>query len=193
MGCFILVFWAARSTCFLSKIILTHNFSIKLFSINNMVLIYLLVNFLPTELLKHCGKGKRLDMFEYGWCEDKTSFDIACLKGYTSRRNKNEGWLQTSSLSSSEIHLKRLPPIQWRNELRISLQWINNIVIFSPHSCWAASSSIAKRIDVNINDIIRRDPWENLMNFLKYYVKEITEYAPDEIEFNRICRVWNNV
>ena len=56
-----------------------------------MVLIYLLVNFLPTELLRHSRKGKRLDKFEYGWSEDKTLFDVACLKGYTSRRNKNEG------------------------------------------------------------------------------------------------------
>ena len=56
-----------------------------------MVLIYLLVNFLQTELLKHPMKGKRLDKFEYRWCKDKTLSDIACLKKYTSRRNKNEG------------------------------------------------------------------------------------------------------
>ena len=56
-----------------------------------MVLIDWLVNFLPTELLKHFRKGKRLDKFEYRWCEDKTLCDIACLKEYTSRRNKHEG------------------------------------------------------------------------------------------------------
>ena len=65
--------------------------AIKLFSINDMVLIDLLVNFLPTEVLKHSRKGKRLDKFEYRWCEDKTLCDIACLKEYTSRRNKHEG------------------------------------------------------------------------------------------------------
>ena len=36
------------------------------------------------------------------------------------------------------------------------------------------------------------ETWKNLINFFKYYDKEITEYAPDEIEFNRICRVWSN-
>ena len=56
-----------------------------------MVLIDLLVNFLPTELLKHSEKGKRLDKFEYRWCEDKTLCDTACVKEYTSRRNKHEG------------------------------------------------------------------------------------------------------
>ena len=75
----------------LSEIILTQNYSIKLFSINNMVLIDLLVNFLPTELLKHSRKGKRLDKVKYRWCEDKTLCNIACLKGYTSRQNKHEG------------------------------------------------------------------------------------------------------
>ena len=59
--------------------------------VNNMVLIDLLVNFLPTELLKHSTKGKRLDKFEYRWCEDKTLCDTACVKEYTSRRNKHEG------------------------------------------------------------------------------------------------------
>ena len=57
-----------------------------------MVLIDLLVNFLPTELLKHSRKGKCLDKFEYRWCEDKTFCDIACLKEYTSRWNKHEGF-----------------------------------------------------------------------------------------------------
>ena len=75
----------------LSEIILTQNYLIKLFSINNMVLIDVLVDFLPTELLKHSRKGKRLDKFEYRWCEDKTLCDIACLKEYTSRGNKHKG------------------------------------------------------------------------------------------------------
>ena len=56
-----------------------------------MVLIDLLVNFLLTELLKHSRKGKRLDKFEYRWCKDKTLCDTACIKEYTSRRNKHEG------------------------------------------------------------------------------------------------------
>ena len=56
-----------------------------------MVLIDLLVNFLPTELLKHSRKGERLDQVKYRWCEGKTLCDIACQKGYTSRRNKHEG------------------------------------------------------------------------------------------------------
>ena len=70
---------------------------------------------------------------------------------------------------------------------------VNDIVNFSHHSCRAASSSKAKCIDVNIDEIIRRDCWKNWKNFFKYYDKEITEYAPDNVAFNRICRVNNNV
>ena len=53
-----------------------------------------------------------------------------------------------------------------------------------------ASSSKPKRIDVNIDEIIRRGCWKNQKNLFKYYDREITEYAPDDIDFNRICRIY---
>ena len=52
---------------------------------------------------------------------------------------------------------------------------MNNIVNFSPHSCWSSSSSKAKCIDVNIDDVIRRGCWKNWKNFMKYYDREIIE------------------
>ena len=66
---------------------------------------------------------------------------------------------------------------------------VNTFVNFSPCSCWAASTSKAKHVDVNIDEIMRRGCSKNLKNFFKYYDKEITEYAPDDINFNRICKV----
>ena len=69
---------------------------------------------------------------------------------------------------------------------------VNNIVNFSPHSCQAASSSKAKQIDVNIDEIIRRGCSKNRKTF-KFYDKEITEYASEDIKFNRICKVNKNV
>ena len=70
---------------------------------------------------------------------------------------------------------------------------MNKIVNFSPHNYRAVSSSKAKRTDDNIDEIIKRGCWKNRKNFFIYYDKEITEYAPDDIDFNRICRVNNNV
>ena len=54
---------------------------------------------------------------------------------------------------------------------------VNNInyVNFSPHSCRASSSSKAKCIDVNVNEIIRNSCWKTRKNFFKYYDKEIKE------------------
>ena len=69
---------------------------------------------------------------------------------------------------------------------------MNKIVNFSPHSCRVASSSKGKRIDVNIDEIIRRGCWKNRKNFFIYYDKEIKEYLQDDIDFNRICLVNNN-
>ena len=73
---------------------------------------------------------------------------------------------------------------QWIKDIFI----VNNIVNFSPHSCRAASSSKAKQIDVNIDEIIRRGCWKNRKNFFKFYDKEITEYSSENIDFNRICK-----
>ena len=53
---------------------------------------------------------------------------------------------------------------------------VNKIVNFSPHSFRAASSSKAKRIDVNIDEIIRRVCWKNRKNLFIYYDKEIIRY-----------------
>ena len=69
----------------------------------------------------------------------------------------------------------------------------NKIVNFSPHICRAASSSKVKCIDVNIDEIIKKGCWKNRKNFFIYYDKKITEYALDDIDFNKVCRVNNNV
>ena len=65
---------------------------------------------------------------------------------------------------------------------------LNIIVNFSPHSCWVTSMSKAKNIEFNIDDILKQGCWKNRKNFFLYYDKVIiTEYAPDGIDFNRIC------
>ena len=78
---------------------------------------------------------------------------------------------------------------QWIKDIFI----VKNIVNFSPHSCRAASSSKAKQIYVNIDEIIRRSCSKNQKNFLKFYDKEITEYVSEYVDFNRICKAIKNV
>ena len=66
---------------------------------------------------------------------------------------------------------------------------LNNIIDFSSHSCWAASMIKAKNMEVRIDEILKLGCWKNRKNFFIYYDKVIIEYAPDDIDFNRICQV----
>ena len=72
--------------------------------------------------------------------------------------------------------------------------WVKNIFIlnswfFFSHICWAASTSKAKNMEVNIDEILKPDRWKNRKNLFIFYDKVITTYAPDDIDFNRICQV----
>ena len=150
------------------------------------------MTFIPTEVHKHSRIGKGLDKFEYRAYENKTLCVIACLKEYISRRNKHE------RLTTDQLIITHRKPFKGAS-IDTMRRWIkdifivNNIVNFSPHSCRAASSSKAKQIDVNIDEIIRRGCRKNWKNFFKFCDKEITEYASEDIDFNRICRANNNV
>ena len=129
--------------------------TIKLFCINNMFLNDLSVTFIPTEVLKHSRKGKALDKFECRAYVDKRLCVIACLKEYISRRNKIDG------LTTDQLIITHRKPFKGAS-IDTMRRWIKDIFIvndtvnFSPHSCWVASSSKAKQVDVNIDEIIRR-------------------------------------
>ena len=138
--------------------------TIKLFCINNMVLNDLSVTFMATEVLKHSRKGKYLDKFEYRAYVDKRLCVIAFLKKYISICNKHE------ELTTDQLIMTHRKPFKgvsidtmriWIKDIFI----VNNIVNFSPHSCQAASSSKAKQIDVNIDEIISRGCSKNRKNF----------------------------
>lgn len=55
---------------------------------------------------------------------------------------------------------------------------INTIIGFSPHSCWAISTSKEKTVNINVDEFI--------LNFCTFNTKEVIEYTPDEIEFSYI-------
>ena len=145
--------------------------TVKSFCINNMVLNDLSVTFIPSEVLKHSRKCNPLDKFEYKAYEDETLCVIACPKEYISRRNKHEG------LTTDQLIITHRKPFKGASIDKMK-RWIkdifivNDIVNFSPHSCRAASSSKAKRIDVDINEIIKRGCWKNRKNFLNSMTKK---------------------
>ena len=157
-----------------------------------MVLNRLSVTFTPTEELKHSRKGKSLDKFEYGAYECKTLCVIAYLKEYISRRNKQEELITDQLIITLKKSFKEASIDTLRRWIKY-IFIVDNIVNFSPHRCRVASSSKAKFININIDEIIRRSCWISRKRFFKCYGKEITEYALDHIGFNSICRVNSNV
>lgn len=62
--------------------------TIKLFSVNNLILNNLSATFMLTEVLKHLSKDNPLDKFEYKVYNNNRLRVIACLKEYISRRDK---------------------------------------------------------------------------------------------------------
>ena len=80
---------------------------------------------------------------------------MACLKEYTSRQNKHEGLTTDQPITTLRKPIKGAS-INTMTKCIKDIFTVNNIVNFSLHSSRVTSSSIAKRIDVNINEIIRR-------------------------------------
>ena len=56
---------------------------------------------------------------------------------------------------------------------------------FMPHSCRAAETSKAKKLNVNMEDILKQGCWKNMKTFKKHE-KEITDYADDDVDFMKI-------
>ena len=152
-----------------------------------MILNDLSVTFIPETVLKHSRKGRPLDKFEYRAYVDDRLCVIACLKEYISRRNSLEGLTSDQLIVTLKKPFKGASTDTMRRWMK-DILLINNIVDFSPHSCRAASTSKAKHINIDVDEIIRRGCWRNRKNFHIYYDKEIKEYAPDDIDFNKICR-----
>ena len=71
-------------------------------------------------------------------------------------------------------------------------RWVKDVIIlnnidFCPHSCWAASMSKVKNMEVNVDEILKQGCWKKKKKFFFiYYDKVITEYTPNDIDFNRI-------
>ena len=156
---------------------------------SNMVLNELSVTFIPTEKLKHSWKGKPLDKFEYRSYRDKKLCIISCLREYLTSQDKHV-ILNTDQLIITLRKPFRGSSIDTIMRYVKDIFILNNIIDFSPCSWRAASTSKAKNIEVSTDEILKQGCWKNPKNFFIYYDKVITEHAPDDQYFNRICWVW---
>ena len=72
---------------------------------------------------------------------------------------------------------------RWIYDLFSGSQLLKN---FTPHSCRAAATSKAKKLNVNMEDILKQGCWKNMKTFKKHYEKEIIYYAADDVDFMKI-------
>ena len=130
-----------------------------------MALNNLSVTFIPTEVLKRSTKGKPLYKFEYRSYADKKLRVISCLREYLTRRDKLVGLNMRlkKPFKGAAIDTMR----RWVKDIFI----LNNIVDFSPHSCQAASTTNAKNMEVNIDEILKRGCWKNRKTFSSVMIK----------------------
>ena len=52
----------------------------------------------------------------------------------------------------------------------------------------SAATSKANNTNVNIDETVKRGYWKNKRKKFQYHDKNITEFAPDDIEFNNIWK-----
>ena len=154
------------------------------FHVDHMIMTDDSVTFVPDRVLKHSRSGKTLDRFQYRTYVIKELCVISCLREYLQRRTtkvseKISQLVITHGKPYREASIDTLR--RWVKELFIQ----TNIINFTPHSCRAASTSKAKLINVNIDEILHTGCWKNEKNFLIYYNKEIKR-APDEVDFYKI-------
>ena len=148
------------------------------FTTDRMKLSELTCVFSPDVVLKHSRRGRKLDSFTYYKFPDNKLCVIECLQEYLARRGTRVPDTTTKLLitygrpykAASQDTLSR-----WVKDLFKEL----NILGFSPHSCRSASTSKAKTLGLNIDDIIEKGCWANSKNFFKYYDKNILQHHRD--------------
>ena len=57
--------------------------------------------------------------------------------------------------------------------------------MFMPHSCRAAATYKVKKLNVNMENILKQGCWKNMGTFKKHYEKEIIYYV-DDVNFMKI-------
>ena len=124
----------------------------------------MLVTFIPWTVLNHYRQGKTLEKFEYRPYIDYRLCIISCLREYISSRNTLEGLTSDQLIATLKISFKGTstsPMRRWKKNIFT----FDNIGDIFPHSCWAASTSKAKSIDVNVDEIIRKRCWQSRKKF----------------------------
>ena len=94
------------------------------------------------------------------------------LREYISVPNNLEGLAADQGIATLNNPMKGASTDTMRRWIK-EIYAMNNVVDFSLHSCWTASTNKAKRISVDVDKIIHRGCWQSRKSFFKFYDKEI--------------------
>ena len=140
----------------------------------------------PNKVLKHSKPGRKLDQFTYRSILQKELSVVDTLQEYLTRRKLRvdcniKKLFITLKAPYHEASIDTLR--RWIYDLFSGPQLLKN---FTPHSCRAAAISKAKKLNVNMEDILKQGCWKNMKTFKKHYEKEIIYYADDDVDFMKI-------
>ena len=162
--------------------------SIFNFDTDNMFINTECAVFNPSKVLKHSQPGNKLDQFTYRSFPQKELCVVECLKEYVARRELKVGKEITKlfiSLSAPYHGVSIDTLRRWIYDLFSGSELLKT---FTPHSCRSAATSKAKKLNVDMEEILKQGCWKNMKTFKKYYDKEIIYFAKDDVDFMRIIK-----
>ena len=142
--------------------------------------------FSPNKVLKHSKPGRKLDQFTYRSFPQKALCVVDTLQEYlTCRKLRVDCSIKNLFITiKAPYHEASIDTLRrWIYDLFSGSQLLKN---FTPHSCRAAATSKAKKLNVNMEDILKQGCWKNMKTFKKHYEKEIIYYADDDVDFMKI-------
>ena len=140
--------------------------------------------FSPNKVLKHSKQGRKLDQFTYRSFPQKELCVVDTLQEYLTRRKLRVDCniKKLFVTLKAPYHEACIDTLRRWYDFFSGSQLLKN---FTPHSCRAAATSKAKKLNVNMEDILKRHCWKNMKTFKKHE-KEIIYYAVDDVDFMKI-------
>ena len=142
--------------------------------------------FAPIKVLKHSKSGRKLHQFTYRSFPQKELCRVDSLQEYlTQRKLRVDCNITKLSITlKAPYHDASIYTFRWWvYDLFTGLQLLKN---FMPPSCRTAATSKAKKINVNLEDILKHGWWKNMKTIKKHYEKEKIYYADDDVDFMKI-------
>ena len=154
------------------------------FHVDEMTINDISITFAPSHVLKHSSKSNKLNVFTYrSYPQDVRLCVVDCLKVYLDRRKPKVPENEKNLFITHKKPYKAATIDTLRRWVKNALEEAG-IYNFSAHSCRSASTSKAKNLNIDLEEIMKRACWKNESTFKKHYDKEIIEYNDES--FNKI-------